>query len=34
MFFAHGYVPFGTWWKIGFKVSLATMLIWGTVGFA
>jgi DASS family divalent anion:Na+ symporter len=34
MFFAHGYVPFATWWKIGFKVSLATMLIWGTVGFA
>jgi DASS family divalent anion:Na+ symporter len=34
MFFAHGYVSFATWWKIGFKVSLATMLIWGTVGFA
>jgi DASS family divalent anion:Na+ symporter len=34
MFFAHGYVPFATWWKIGFQVSLATMLIWGTVGFA
>lgn len=34
MFFAHGYVPFGTWWKIGFQVSLATLLVWGTVGFA
>jgi DASS family divalent anion:Na+ symporter len=34
MFFAQGYLPFGTWWKIGFKVSLVTMLIWGTAGFA
>ena len=34
MFFAHGYVPFGTWWKIGFQVSLVTVLIWATVGFA
>jgi DASS family divalent anion:Na+ symporter len=33
MFFAHGYVPFGTWWRIGFITSLATLLIWGTVGF-
>ena len=34
MFFAHGYVPFAAWWRIGFIVSLATMLVWGTVGFA
>ena len=34
MFFAHGYVPFATWWRIGFVVSLATILVWGTVGFA
>jgi DASS family divalent anion:Na+ symporter len=33
MFFAHGYVPFGTWWRIGFLVSLVTLLIWGTMGF-
>jgi DASS family divalent anion:Na+ symporter len=34
MFFAHGYVPFAAWWKIGFIVSLATVLVWGTAGFA
>jgi DASS family divalent anion:Na+ symporter len=34
MFFAQGYVPLGTWWRIGFMVSLATLTIWGTVGFA
>jgi DASS family divalent anion:Na+ symporter len=34
MFFAQGYVSFGTWWRIGFLTSLATLLIWGTVGFA
>jgi len=34
MFFACGYVPFAAWWKIGFVVSLATILVWGTVGFA
>lgn len=34
MFFACGYVPFAAWWKIGFVMSLATILVWGTVGFA
>src|SRR5665213_706088 len=33
MFFAHGYVPFGVWWKIGFQMSVVNILIWGTVGF-
>ena len=34
MFFAQGYVSFGTWWRIGFIVSLVTLLIWSTAGFA
>ena len=34
MFFAQGYVAFGTWWRIGFIVSLVTISIWGTVGLA
>jgi len=34
MFFAHGYVPFGTWWRIGFITSFVTLSIWGTIGFA
>jgi DASS family divalent anion:Na+ symporter len=33
MFFAQGYVTLGTWWRIGFIVSLATLFIWSTVGF-
>jgi len=33
MFFAHGYVPLKTWWKVGFVCSLANLAIWGTVGF-
>ncbi len=27
-----GYVPLATWWKIGFLVSIANLLIWGLVG--
>jgi DASS family divalent anion:Na+ symporter len=34
MFFAHGYVPFGAWWRIGAIVSVANLLIWGTAGVA
>lgn len=34
MFFAHGYVPFATWWRIGAIVSAVNLLIWGTVGVA
>jgi DASS family divalent anion:Na+ symporter len=33
MFFAHGYVPLRTWWKVGFIVSLANIAIWSTIGF-
>jgi DASS family divalent anion:Na+ symporter len=33
MFYAHEYVPFGTWWKVGFVVSLVNIAIWSTVGF-
>jgi DASS family divalent anion:Na+ symporter len=33
MFFAHGYVPFRTWWSVGFVVSLVNIAIWSTVGF-
>jgi len=34
MFFAQGYVTLGTWWKVGFLVSLVNIAIWSTVGFA
>jgi DASS family divalent anion:Na+ symporter len=34
MFFAHGFVSLGTWWKTGFFVSLANILIWSVVGFS
>jgi len=34
MFFAHGYVPMQTWWRVGFVVSLVNIAIWSTVGFA
>ncbi|MEP7366725.1 MAG: DASS family sodium-coupled anion symporter [Acidobacteriota bacterium] len=33
MFYAHEYVPFKTWWKVGFVVSLVNITIWSTVGF-
>lgn len=33
MFFAQGYVPFKTWWRVGFVVSLANLAIWSTFGF-
>lgn len=34
MFFAQGYTPFGTWWKIGFVASLVNIAIWSVVGFS
>lgn len=34
MFFAHGYVSFQKWWKVGFVVSLANLAVWSTIGFA
>lgn len=33
MFYAHGYVPFKTWWHVGFIISLVNIAIWSTVGF-
>jgi DASS family divalent anion:Na+ symporter len=33
MFFAHGYVPLRTWWKVGLIVSFANIAIWSTIGF-
>jgi DASS family divalent anion:Na+ symporter len=33
MFYAHGYVPFRTWWTVGFVVSLVNITIWSTIGF-
>lgn len=32
MFFAQEYVAFADWWRVGFLVSLAHLLVWGTVG--
>jgi DASS family divalent anion:Na+ symporter len=34
MFYAHEYVPFHTWWKVGAAVSVANIAIWSTVGFS
>ena len=34
MFFAHGYVSLGRWWKVGAAVSLVNIAVWTTVGFA
>ncbi len=34
MFFAHGYVSLGRWWKVGAVVSVVNLVIWSTVGFA
>ena len=33
MFFAHGYVSFKDWWRVGFVISLVNISIWSTVGF-
>ena len=34
MFFAQGYVPFKTWWRVGFVASLVNLTIWSVVGFS
>jgi len=34
MFYAHGYVSFRKWWRVGFVVSLVNLTIWSTIGFA
>jgi DASS family divalent anion:Na+ symporter len=33
MFYAHEYVSFQMWWRVGFVVSLVNLAIWSTVGF-
>jgi len=33
MFFAHGYVPLGPWWRVGAIVSVLNIAVWSTVGF-
>jgi DASS family divalent anion:Na+ symporter len=32
--FATGYVTRGEWWKVGFYVSIANLLIWLTIGYS
>lgn len=34
MFFAQGYTTMAAWWRVGFVVSVANILIWSTIGFA
>lgn len=33
MYFAHGYVPMKTWWRIGFILSLVNITVWSVFGF-
>jgi DASS family divalent anion:Na+ symporter len=33
IYYAQGYVPLKTWWKIGAVASVANLIIWTTVGF-
>jgi DASS family divalent anion:Na+ symporter len=33
MYFAQDYVKLSDWWRIGFVVSIANILIWSTIGF-
>jgi DASS family divalent anion:Na+ symporter len=32
VYFGSGYVPLGTWWKLGFVISLVNILIWLVLG--
>jgi DASS family divalent anion:Na+ symporter len=32
IFFGSGYVPIGTWWRLGFMVSILNLIIWFGVG--
>ena len=34
MFFSQGYVPFKTWWRVGFVASLVNVTVWSVVGFS
>ena len=33
MFYAHGYVSFRDWWRVGFWISLVNLAIWCSAGF-
>ena len=33
MFYAHGYVSFQDWWRVGFWISLVNIAIWCSAGF-
>jgi len=33
MFYAHGYVSFRDWWRVGFLISLVNLAIWCSAGF-
>jgi DASS family divalent anion:Na+ symporter len=33
MFYAHGYVSFRDWWRVGFWISLVNIAIWCSAGF-
>ena len=33
MFYAHGYVSFQDWWKVGFLISVVNLAIWCSAGF-
>lgn len=33
MFYAHGYVSFGDWWRVGFLMSVVNLAIWCSAGF-
>ena len=34
MFFSQGYVPFKTWWRVGFAASLVNVTVWTVIGFS
>lgn len=34
MFFSQGYVPFKTWWRVGFVASLVNVTVWTVIGFS
>lgn len=34
MFYAHGYVPMTTWWRVGAVCSVVNIAVWSTAGFA
>jgi DASS family divalent anion:Na+ symporter len=34
MFFAHEYVTWKDWWRVGFVISVINLTVWSTVGFS